>query len=52
MQLGFIDTDPQTNKTKWRHSVEIEEWKNPTFFGDMLKKYRPHDTVDLYDKPF
>lgn len=45
MQIWFIDTDPQTNKTKWRHSVEIEEWHNPSFFEEMLNKYRQRDVL-------
>lgn len=51
MQIWFIDTDPQTNKTKWRHSVEIEERHNPTFFEEMLNKYMPHNALPE-DKPF
>ena len=52
MQLWFIDTDPQTNKTKRRHSVEIEERRNPEFFQEMLEKYVERVKVSYEDKPF
>ena len=52
MQLGFIDTDPQTNKTKWRHSVEIEERRNPSFFQEMLNKYISKEEETYQEKPF
>lgn len=43
-----IDTD---GKTKWRHSVLIEESYNPEFFQEMMQKYAPQEKI-LDDKPF
>jgi len=38
---------------KWRKSVEIEEWKNPEFFQEMLEKYLPqNENKDENNRPF
>lgn len=47
MQIWFRDVDIDW-KTKWRHSVLIEEVYNPDFFQEMLDKYVPN----LDSKPF
>lgn len=47
--IWFRDVDSEW-KTKWRHSVLIEEKNNPDFFQEMLDKYVP--TENLHDKPF
>lgn len=41
MQIWFRDIDIDW-RTKWRHSVLIEEVNNPDFFQEMLEKYAPH----------
>lgn len=47
MQIWFNDTDIN-DKTKWRHSILIEEKQNPEFFQEMMRKYAPN----LDSKPF
>jgi hypothetical protein len=52
IQLWFPDTDDNGNE-KWRKSVEIEEWKNPEFFQEMLEKYLPkNENKNENSKPF
>lgn len=52
MQLWFADVDESWND-KWRKSVEIEEWKNPEFFQEMLEKYLPqNENKDENNRPF
>lgn len=41
MQIWFRDIDIDW-RTKWRHSVLIEEIYNPDFFQEMLEKYAPN----------
>ncbi len=41
MQIWFRDIDIDW-KTKWRHSVLIEEGYNSDFFQEMLEKYAPN----------
>lgn len=41
MQIWFRDIDIDW-RTKWRHSVLIEEVYNPDFFQEMLEKYAPN----------
>ena len=47
--IWFRDIDSEW-KTKWRHSVLIEEVYNPEFFNEMMQKYAPQE--NLHDKPF
>lgn len=49
--IWFRDTD-ENWKTKWRHSVLIEEKENPDFFKEMMDKYMPQEEKNLDSKPF
>ena len=42
--IWFRDIDIDW-KTKWRHSVLIEEVYNPDFFNEMLEKYAPKENL-------